>query len=35
LRAGVPIAVWDDEARLVGALEEVKAFRRYARPVRA
>lgn len=35
LHAGVPVAVWDDEARLVGALEEVKAFRRYARPVRA
>ena len=35
LHAGVPVAVWDDEARLAGALEEVKAFRRYARPVRA
>jgi uncharacterized protein (DUF58 family) len=34
-RAGVPVAVWSDEVPLVATLEEVRAFRRYARPVRA
>lgn len=34
-RAGVPVAVWDDDVPLVSALEEVRAFRRYARPARA
>ena len=32
---GVPVAVWNDEAPLMAALEEVRAFRRYARPVHA
>jgi uncharacterized protein (DUF58 family) len=31
LRAGVPVAVWDDAQPLAGALEEVRAYRRYAR----
>ena len=31
-RAGVPVAVWDDERGLVAALEEVRAFRRSAAP---
>jgi uncharacterized protein (DUF58 family) len=31
LRAGVPVAVWDDARPLAGALEEVRAYRRYAR----
>jgi uncharacterized protein (DUF58 family) len=30
-RAGVPVAVWDDDHPLVAAVEEVRAFRRYAR----
>lgn len=30
-RAGVPVAVWSEEGTLAGALEEVKAYRRYAR----
>jgi uncharacterized protein (DUF58 family) len=34
-RAGVPVAVWTDDVPLVAALEEVRAFRRYARPVHA
>jgi uncharacterized protein (DUF58 family) len=34
-RAGVPVAVWNDDVPLAAALEEVRAFRRYARPVRA
>jgi hypothetical protein len=33
-RAGVPVAVWTAEGSLAGALEEVKAFRRYARSAR-
>ena len=33
-RAGVPVAVWTGDASLAGALEEVKAFRRYARSAR-
>ena len=33
--AGVPVAVWDDDVPLVAALEEVRAFRRYARPAHA
>jgi len=33
-RAGIPVATWDDERPLVLALEEVRAFRRHARPVR-
>jgi hypothetical protein len=34
-RAGVPVAVWNDEVPLIAALEEVRAFRRYARPAHA
>ena len=34
-RAGVPVAVWDDRTSLVGALEEVRAFRRFAARVHA
>jgi uncharacterized protein (DUF58 family) len=34
-RAGVPVAVWNDDVPLVAALEEVRAFRRYARPAHA
>jgi uncharacterized protein (DUF58 family) len=34
-RAGVPVAVWNDDRPLVIALEEVRSFRRFARPVRA
>jgi len=34
-RAGVPVAVWNDEVPLVAALEEVRAFRRSARPAHA
>ncbi len=30
-RAGVPVAVWDNERSLAAALEEVSAFRRHAR----
>jgi uncharacterized protein (DUF58 family) len=33
-RAGVPVATWDDEVPLVAAIEEVRAFRRHARPAR-
>jgi uncharacterized protein (DUF58 family) len=33
-RAGVPVAVWTGDASLAGALEEVRAFRRYARSAR-
>ena len=29
-RFGVPLAVWDDDVSFLGALEEVRAFRRYA-----
>jgi uncharacterized protein (DUF58 family) len=34
-RAGVPVAVWTDDVPLVAALEEVRAFRRYARHAHA
>jgi uncharacterized protein (DUF58 family) len=34
-RVGVPVAVWEEEASLVAALEEVTAFRRLARLARA
>jgi uncharacterized protein (DUF58 family) len=34
-RSGVPVAVWNDDVPLVAALEEVRSFRRYARPVHA
>jgi uncharacterized protein (DUF58 family) len=34
-RAGVPVAVWNDDVPLVAALEEVRAFRRYARMAHA
>jgi uncharacterized protein (DUF58 family) len=34
-RAGVPVAVWGDETSLAEALEEVSAYRRHARVVRA
>jgi uncharacterized protein (DUF58 family) len=34
-RAGVPVAVWDDERPFVAALEGVRAFRRHAGRVRA
>ena len=34
-RAGIPVAVWDDEAALAIALEEVSAYRRHARAVHA
>ena len=34
-RAAVPVAVWNDEVPLIAALEEVRAFSRYARPVHA
>ena len=34
-RLGVPVAVWDEEAPLPVALEEVRTFRRYARHYRA
>jgi uncharacterized protein (DUF58 family) len=30
-RAGVPVAVWRDDGSLGGAIEEVRAFRRFAR----
>jgi len=33
-RAGVPVAVWDDESSLAVALEEVDAFRRHGRTSR-
>jgi uncharacterized protein (DUF58 family) len=33
-RAGVPVAVWDDDSSLTVALEEVEAFRRQARTAR-
>ena len=33
-RAGVPVAVWDDETPFVAAVEEVRAFRRYSRRAR-
>jgi uncharacterized protein (DUF58 family) len=29
-RAGIPVGVWDEGTSLVGALEEVRAFRRFA-----
>jgi uncharacterized protein (DUF58 family) len=29
-RAGVPVAVWDDDTPFVAAVEEVRAFRRYS-----
>jgi uncharacterized protein (DUF58 family) len=34
-RAGVPVAVWDDDSSLTVAMEEVEAFRRQARTARA
>ena len=34
LQAGVPIATWDDDTPLMAALEEVTAFRRFARTAR-
>jgi uncharacterized protein (DUF58 family) len=34
-RSGIPVAVWNDDVPLVAALEEVRAFRRYARPAHA
>jgi uncharacterized protein (DUF58 family) len=34
-RAGVPLAMWDDESSLAAALEEVSTYRRYAGSVRA
>jgi len=34
-RAGVPVAVWDEGSSLLEAVEEVRAFRRLAGPVRA
>jgi uncharacterized protein (DUF58 family) len=34
-RAGIPIAVWDDDTSLAAALEEVSAYRRRARAVNA
>jgi hypothetical protein len=34
-RAGIPIVSWTDGEALDAVLEEVRAFRRYARPVRA
>jgi uncharacterized protein (DUF58 family) len=34
-RAGVPLAMWDDESSLAAALEEVRTYRRYAGSVRA
>ena len=34
-RAGVPVAMWDDESSLAAALEEVSAYRRHGRLARA
>jgi uncharacterized protein (DUF58 family) len=34
-RAGVPLAMWDDESSLAAALDEVTTYRRYAGSVRA
>jgi uncharacterized protein (DUF58 family) len=34
-RAGIPVAIWDDESSLAAALEEVSAYRRQARVVHA
>jgi uncharacterized protein (DUF58 family) len=34
-RAGIPVGVWDEETSLVAALEEVRAFRRFAARVHA
>jgi len=34
-RAGVPVAVWGDHSSLAATLEEVSAYRRHARSVRA
>jgi len=33
-RAGIPVAVWDDDSSLTVAMEEVEAFRRQARSAR-
>ena len=33
-RAGIPVAVWDDASPLASAIEEVRAFRRYAQRAR-
>jgi hypothetical protein len=33
--AGIPVVSWADGQALDAVLEEVRAFRRYARPVRA
>jgi hypothetical protein len=35
VQAGVPVVEWRDGASLDAALEEVTAFRRYAKPARA
>jgi hypothetical protein len=34
-QAGIPVVSWTDGAALDAVLEEVRAYRRYARPVRA
>jgi uncharacterized protein (DUF58 family) len=34
-RAGVPVAVWEDDSSLAAALEEVSAYQRYGRLARA
>ena len=34
-RAGIPVAIWDDESSLAAALEEVSTYRRRARTVSA
>jgi uncharacterized protein (DUF58 family) len=34
-RAGVPLAIWEDESSLAAALEEVTTYRRYAGSLRA
>ncbi|MES1247413.1 MAG: DUF58 domain-containing protein [Actinomycetota bacterium] len=34
-RAGIPVVSWDDGRALAAVLEEVRAYRRYARPARA
>ncbi len=34
-RAGIPVAVWNDEIPLVAAVEEVRAYRRHAHVARA
>jgi uncharacterized protein (DUF58 family) len=34
-RAGIPVVAWEDGAALDAVIEEVRAYRRYARPARA